>query len=355
MSETAERCGRVDEGVAILAIDRFVLEHRLADGRTALERFVAQRKPPLSDTEREMLLGWLDVVESFFEVVRFDGDAVLLHDLVGDLVYRACSNIGREGLSSLREGAFLVGRIVPVHPATDAWMLSGYFTTLPASAGQAVAAAAAERITERPELLRRNPALVRKAREILAEHRADFIDQLGSDLVVLPPNEAQEALREHYRRQQQRAMATSGATKGERTRNAGPAPAVSLPADMLEADSVALIYDEVEGLGHYRDFGRLDELFADPGLARRDRTYLAQLRDYLNDDSISPMPIRRLVQRHPDGADRVFRALLRKPGFSWERDGEDLLRRRKKAHFEREPTPGITTVGERLAELLRTT
>jgi hypothetical protein len=113
------------------------------------------------------------------------------------------------------------------------------------------------------------------------------------------------------------------------------------------------VYDEVEGLTYYRDFGRLDALFADPSLTR-DRRYLTQLREYLQDESVSPLAIRRLVQRHPDGADPVFRALLRKPGFSWQRDGEELLRRRKDTYFDREPAPSISAVGDRLVELLRT-
>ena len=119
--------------------------------------------------------------------------------------------------------------------------------------------------------------------------------------------------------------------------------------ELLGADSVALIYDEVEGLNFYRDFGRLDALFADPTLAR-DRTNLGRLREYLRDESVSPLAIRRLVQRHPDGVDPVFRTLLRKPGFSWSRDGEKLLRREKESFFDREPTPSISIVGGRLAE-----
>ncbi|MGI8305798.1 hypothetical protein [Saccharopolyspora hattusasensis] len=80
-----------------------------------------------------------------------------------------------------------------------------------------------------------------------------------------------------------------------------------MPEELLAADSVALIYDEVERLNYYRDFGRLDALFADPGLAR-DRTYLAQLREDLNDESVSPLAIRRLVQqpvRHHGPQDNV--------------------------------------------------
>ena len=42
------------------------------------------------------------------------------------------------------------------------------------------------------------------------------------------------------------------------------------------------------------------------------------------------------------GVDPVFRALLRKPGFRWERDGEALLRARKKAFFDADPMPTVT-------------
>lgn len=352
--ETADRYGCLDEGNAVLAVDHFALQHRLSDGRTVLERFVAQRRPALSDDEREMLLGWSDVVEACFEVRRFDRDAVLLHNLLDDVIYRVYSNMGRTAFATLREGMFFVGRIVPLHPATDAWLVTGHYSPFPKSARRQIATAAAEQITTHPELLRRNPAMLQRAWEAQAEHRADFIDQIGADMTVLPSHDAQETLREHYRRQQQRAMAGLDAKTARRAAKTAPAGLGQLSEELLAADSIALIYDEVEGLTLYADFGRLDALFADPTLTR-DRSRLAQLRSYLDDDSISPLAIRRLVQRHPDGTDPVFRALLRKPRFSWQRDGEKLLRRHKKAFLDREPTPSISIVGERLTELLRAT
>jgi hypothetical protein len=340
----------------VLVVDRFALQNRFSDGRTLVERFVAQRRPRLSDHEQEMMLGWRDVVEGCFEVRGFDGDAVLLHNLLDDLVYCVYSNMGRRVFTKLGKGMFVIGRIVPVHPATDAWLVSGHFAGIPKSARQQMARIAAEQLTARPEPLWRNPAMLRRAWEIQAEHRTEFIAQVGSDLVVLPPLQAQEALREHYRRVQRKAVENLGAKVAKHAAVTGPISEEMgrLPNELLDADSVALIYDEVEGLNFYRDFGRLDALFADPALAR-DRTNLAQLREYLHDESVSPLAIRRLVQRHPDGADHVFRALLRKPGFSWSRDGEKLLHRHKKPFLDREPTPSISVIGERLAELLRTT
>ena len=352
--EAADEDGALDEGTAIQAMDSFILQRRLSDGTTVLERFVDQRRPPLSDDEREMLLGWHDVVDGCFEVRQFDGDAVLLHNLIDDLVYRVHSNMGRKGLARIRTGGFVVGRIVPLHPAIDVWMLSGTYTPFPKSARQQVAVAAAQQVTAHPELLRRNPAMLKRAWEIQAEYRADFIDQVGADTIVLPPAEAQETLREHYHRQRQRALAVLDAKTAKRKSKTGPTAEqlARLPEEMLTGDTIGLIYDEVEGLNHYRDFGRLDELFADPALAR-DRTRLTQLREYLDDTSVSPLAIRRLAQRHPDNVDKVFRTLLRKPGFTWARDGENLLRRRKRAFVVEDPMPSISIVGERLAELLR--
>jgi hypothetical protein len=354
--DAADQHGCVDEGTAVLTIDHFALQHRLPDGRTVVERFVAQRRPQLSDDEQKMMLGWRDVVEGCFEVRRFDGEAVELHNLLDDLVYRVYSNVGRGAFTRLRRGMFVICRIVPVDPGTDAWLISGHIAAYPKSARRPLAQTAVQQITAHPELLRRNPALLRRAWELQAEHRTEFIAQVASDLVVLPPHEAQETLREHYRRLRRKAAARLEGKAAKRAITIGPAPEEigQLGDELLGADSVALIYDEVEGLNFYRDFGRLDALFADPTLAR-DRTNLGWLREYLRDESVSPLAIRRLVQRHPDGVDPVFRTLLRKPGFSWSRDGEKLLRREKKSFFDREPTPSISIVGGRLAELLGTT
>ena len=356
LSDAADRRGHLDESAVVLTIDHFALQYRFPDGRAVVERFVTQRHPPLSDDEQAMVLGWRDVVEGCFEVRRGDGDAVELHNLLDDVVYRVYSNLGRGALSQLRRGMFVICRIVPVHPATDAWLVSGHVEAFRKSARREIVQIAAQQVTAHPELLRRNPVLLERAWEVQAEHRREFIDLVGSDLVVLSPHEAQETLREHYRRLRRKATARLEGKAAKRAATTAPTPEECgrLPDALLDADSVALIYDESEGLHYYRNFGHLDALFADPALAR-DRANLSQLREYLHDESVSPLAIRRLVQRHPEGADPVFRALLRKPGFCWSRDGEKLLRREKEPFFDREPTPSISIIGKRLAELLGTT
>jgi hypothetical protein len=187
-----------------------------------------------------------------------------------------------------------------------------------------------------------------------AEARADFIEVFGTDMLVLDPGETPVRMREYHRHRQDKSLAELGDEAAAQAINGRPSldELSSLPEELCDADTVAVIFDENEGLCYYADFGHLDALFTDPALAR-DRTCLSRLRQYLNDDSVAPMVIRRLVQRHSDNADAVFRALLRKPTFTWERDGEELLRRRKADHFAHEPLPSLTPVGARLAELLR--
>jgi hypothetical protein len=351
--DAADPDGCLDEATAISVIDRFALQHHLSDGRTVLERFVAQRRPPLADEERQMLLSWQDVIEAAFEVQRLDGQAVVLLCLFDDLVYRVHSNVGRRAFAQLRKGMFVVCRIVPVHPDTDAWLISGHLAAYPKSAARQIAQATARTLTGNPHLLRRNPDRLRRGWQLQAEDRAAFVELAGSDLVILPPEQAQSLLIEHYRRRLAKTTAELSGRATRRARQAGPAPEElgRLPQELLEAHSVGIIYDETEGLNHYADLGQLDALFADPRPAR-DRTSLARLREYLNDDSVHPMVIRRLVARHPESADHVFRTLLRKPSFHWEQDGEQLLQRRKKHFFNREPMPSITPVGERLTQLL---
>jgi hypothetical protein len=347
LESAAQQHGELDETQTVLITDYFALQEPLPDGNTVVEQFVAQHQPPLPDDEREMLLGWRDVVEGCFEIDRFEHGGVLLHNLVDDLVYQVFSNLGRKTFADLRKGMFVLGRIVPVHPDTDAWLVSGHLSTFRKSAAPEIAQTALDILGSNPELLHRNPELLRRAWALQAEDRADFVELFGTDLVALPPQEAQQKLREHYRHRVSKAAAASGIEYDE----ASADELVTLPEELMGAESVALVYDEVEGLNYFRDFDRLDALFADPSLAAQD-AYLARLRGYLNDGAISPLAIRRLAQRHPDGADQVFQTLLGKPDFSWPRDGEALLRRHKSAYLDGEPAPSLAAIGDRLNELL---
>ncbi|MFJ9447756.1 hypothetical protein ACIRRH_38855 [Kitasatospora sp. NPDC101235] len=341
---------RLDEDEAIRIIDHFILRFRLPDGSTVVDRFVAGRRD-LTGADRAMLLGWRDPVEGIFEVRRKDGDAVVLLNLVDDLEYRTYSNVGREAFRGVSKGGFLHTCLVPVHSADGAWLISGMMSHYPKSSATGIARAALQLATSHPSLVFRNPAKIEQGWHSMREDRAAFIEFCGSDELVLPPAEAEELLDSYYRHRQQAAVAGHPDRVRGRQLPGLDFPAFELPQGLAASDTVGVIYDDVDGLNFYLDYGMLRDLFADPALPGR-KQHQDLLRVYLREESIAPLPIRRLAAAHPETVDEVFRKLLRKPGFTWTEHGDELLRRRKPWYYESEPRPGVSVIGERLGELV---
>ncbi|GGW40993.1 hypothetical protein [Streptomyces xantholiticus] len=341
---------QLDEGEAIRIIDHFILRYRLPDGSTVVDRFVAGRKD-LTAVDREMLLGWRDAVEGIFEIQRKEGDAVVLLNLVDDLEYRTYSNVGRAAFRGVSKGGFLHTCLVPVHSAGGAWLVSGAMSSYPKSSATEIAQAALHLATSQPELVFRNPEKLEQGWQRMREDRAAFVDFCGGDELVLPPAEAEDLLNAYYRHRQEAAVAGQPDRARGRRLSGLDLPFFELPRELAGSHTIGVIYDQIDGLNFYADYGMLRDLFADPVRASRGQ-HQDLLRTYLREGSIAPLPIRRLAAAHPETADAVFRKLLRKPGFTWSEHGEALLRRRKPWYYANEPRPGVSVIGDRLGALL---
>ncbi|MBV2361964.1 hypothetical protein [Streptomonospora nanhaiensis] len=339
--ETAE-----DGAVASQLIDSFLLEHELAGGGTVLDRFLAAR-PDLGDEDRAMLLSWRDPVEGVFRVDAREGAALVAFNLVDERTYRMHSNLGEDGSAAVAVGDFLVTRLVPVG---EDWMISGEPVAFAAEDAADVYEIAEELAWHHPEQVFRNPEKLAEGWRLQAEHRASFIELFGSDEVVVPAAELADRLEEldrhHYERTREPGDPEWAEVAGE-----GGSRADLRVEEWEEAETAGLVYDPEEGLGVYADFGLAEEAFADPDLVVK-RRYREVISMYVRDATIPPVPVRRLAARDTAKADRVFRTLLNKPRFSWERDGEDLLRRYKPEHYAHPPLPlmmpppGYTSAGE---------
>ncbi|MCA2186363.1 hypothetical protein [Nonomuraea cavernae] len=324
-----------DEAAAFLPVDFFAHQHRLPSGETVVDRFVAERAG-LDRSDVELLLSWKTVVEGVFEVRAVDGPAVLLFNLVDELVYRAFSNLGEGAFESLTPGMHLVGRLIPL--GAD-WLISGTPAVHPAEARETLGSVAAHVALANPAWVFRNPVLLAQARETQREQRRCFVGYFGTDLVVLEGADVAALMRAY--------LAYQAARLGGE-----PPEALELPERVTSADTVALIFDELGGLGYHVDFGRLEEVFEDPRLIVR-RQYRELLTTYLRDESVSPVPIERLAERDPAKAGAVFAGLLNRKGFDWERSGELLLRTHKPGYFSEPPLPTVTPMTAAIAEHLR--
>ncbi|HEX6523921.1 MAG TPA: hypothetical protein VF070_28555 [Streptosporangiaceae bacterium] len=338
------------EDEAIDAVDRFALLYRLPNGKSVLDQFLASW-PDLSPADREMLRGWRDPVDGIFEIRGRDGDSLILLNLVDDLEYRAYSNMGPVAFRPLPKHGFVYARLVPIGPVPDAWLISGSMRAYRKSDAERIAEVALELATRMPELAHRNPENVEQAWRQMRAERAAFVEFFGRDELVLPPAEAEERINAFYRHRQGAALARRPA--GGRPPNIPgvDVPAFELPPELADADTIGVIYDEIDGLNFYNEYGMLRDLFADPALAS-DKRYADVLRGYLRAETIGPLPFRRLAVSHPHTVDAVFRKILRQPHFTWADHGEALLRRRKSWYFEHEPRPDRAVIGARLSELI---
>ena len=328
-----------DESLFSMVLDHFLVQHKLASGTTVVEEFVAAH-PELSDAERDMLLGWRDVVEGTFDITGKEHDALVLFNLVDELTYRARSNLGRKALKPLKTGMILVARLVR---AGDDWMVSGNPAAFPAPARAHMLAAVAEYAMSNPEAVFRNPAKLAEARRVLAEQQQTFIDMFGADLIVVPGAEVPGKVEAFHRRLVQQARP-----------DADPPQSVPLefPGQVLAAANVGIHFVAGEGLSFYPDYHLIEELFSNP--ARMSRPgYREALSGFLRDPDTSPEPLRRLAARDPAKASTVFARLLkRKRGFSWATDGEDLLRRSKPRYFDGTPLPRTVPLSGLLSDAL---
>lgn len=138
----------------------------------------------------------------------------------------------------------------------------------------------------------------------MREDRAAFIAFCGGDELVLPPAEAEDLLNAHYRHRQEAAVAAPPSRARRKRLPGRDLPFFELPSELADSDTIGVIYDQVDGLNFYADYGMLRELFAYPSLAGR-RRHQDLLRTYLSEESIAPLPIRRLAAAHPETVDAV--------------------------------------------------
>jgi hypothetical protein len=330
-----------DESELVSALDYFLLQHELRSGMTVVERFVASRRD-LPEHERELLLGWRDVVEGIFEVKGRDGDALIAENLVDELTYRVYSNMGPSVFRPLATGDFLIGRLVPIGPD---WLVSGHFVGYRKRERPAILRAAYEVTMQCPASAFRNPDKLANAQRLQKIEHDRFVDFFGDDFVVVPGAQLTQRMRAFYKFCGEQTLAElSDAGKEPLGR---PFHTPTYPADLVASDAVAIIHDEVDGLDLCAEFGLVQEAFADPGLLRHPE-YRRRVRDYLDDDTISPVLFARLAARDTGKADEVFRKLLGRKHFDWTIDGEKLMRRRKPQYFEQPRLPSMIPIGERL-------
>jgi hypothetical protein len=318
-----------------------------AGGLGLVERFIGTQRG-LTRDERDLVLDWADnSVRGIFEVKSAGGDPrgpVTVLNLVDDLDYAVYGLDPRPA-----DGDFLAGTLLPLTRDDSAWLAAGGETRYPGEDGRQVARLAIDLATREPDLVFRNQEKAEQGWMYMRRDREEFVAFFGTDELVLPVLEAEGRLNAYYKVRRDSALAARGRHRA--VSEAGETTFV-MPEGFFEFDTVGIIYDELDGFVVVPEYGMLRELFADPALAE-DREHANVLRAYLREDTIPPLPLRRIAAAFPDHVDPVFRRVLGNRNFEWMSNGPGLLKKRKPGYYESEPTPGVAVLSDRVMALSR--
>ncbi len=325
-----------------------------AGGLAAVERFIGTQRG-LSRADRDLVLDWADNnVRGVFEVRPAAekpaagtpaAGAVSALNLVDDLDYLVF------GLTAgvTEPGGFFAGTLLPLADDDSAWLAAGDEIGYPRADARQVARLAVDLATREPELVFRNQEKATQGWAYMRRDREEFVAFFGADELVLPTLEAEGRLNAYYKMRRDSALAARGRHRA--VSDTGETTFV-MPEGFFEFETVGIIYDEIDGFVVVPEYGMLRELFADPALAA-DPRYANVLRAYLREDSIPPLPLRRMAAAFPGNVDAVFRRVLGNRNFSWSQNGSGLLRKRKPGYFRADPTPGVAVLSDRVLALAR--
>ena len=331
-----------------------------AGGLPAVERFIGAQRG-LGRADRDLLLDWAgNHVRGVFEVsgiARRDsaGEAVIALNLVDDLEYRvyglgpAVAGDGDGG--AVTTGGFFAGTLLPLAEDDSAWLAAGDEIGYPEGDARQVARLAIDLATREPDLVFRNQDKATQGWAYMRRDREEFVTFFGGDELVLPTREAEGRLNSYYRMRRDSALAARGRHRA--VSDTGETTFV-MPEGFFEFDTVGVIYDDVDGFVVLPEYGMLQAMFADPSLAA-DPVHANVLRAYLREDSIPPLPLRRMAAAFPGNVDAVFRRVLGNRAFTWSQNGVGLLKKRKPGYYDAEPTPCVAVLSDRVMALARGT
>lgn len=308
----------------VSSVEQLLFEFTYDDGSTVLTRFLGRRH--LDAEDQSLVEGFSRGLSGLFEVVEPGIDVFRLRSVLDDLEYVVAATMPGV-IGSLKPGSFLRGRILPV---ADVWILSGLSERFAASARPEIADLAMRVILANPALSLSNPELEESARRHTATLHATFLAQFGSDVAVRPAVVVGETyatlLEATCPEAEHRPWVRKIALGAVESADFDPSLKVALFSHPEAGVSFYVRYDEVAAAFSMSD------CVEDP-----ERVELVV--GYLDDATIPPWVIERLVADAGPVADTVLGAVLGRPEFRWATDGAALMDERKPSYAQQSILP----------------
>lgn len=340
-----KRLGKTDppesEGEWIDFLDWFILEYELEEGGTIAELFVEHHREIMSDDVLDLVQGWEDVIYGLFEVKGVSGYGIDMKNLLNEREYRVFSSalIDRHGFGP---GDFLYARIVP---AKGFHLFSGSVKSFLGDGMNSeelrakVYQEAIKTQARNPRFaFKDNPEKLQKSRDVCRKYYEAFVRHFGADEVI----GAGKNILTQYQGFIKRLVGDLRDTSKE-DKDAPLSPEVELSDKILASDDVGMLCDPMEGIFFLNDYGWFIDVFRAPEQHMGEEKAEELVLGYLESDSISDVPFRKMAERFPENFRRVIEHFQaqEEDGFD-STDLEDLMWEFKPWTFNK--LPGIVTV-----------
>jgi hypothetical protein len=337
--------------------DWFVLQYELNNRKTVAQRFTEHYKNYLSNDVHRLLKDWNQVIEGLFEVNGCDNGKTYMKNLINEREYSVYTTASWEK-AELNSGDFVFARIVP---AMGFHIFSGALSIIQSDGSQRQRAGiyktAVDIQMQYPaKAFQDNAKKLQKSRQAVRNQYDDFMTFFGTDEVLGNGNEILQQYQAFFDYQAfEKVNPDTGLTPAafyeQDTGKAYKPPIVQLPEEVLENEDVAMLCDSEEGLSFLIQYRQFLDIFKDPDmhLGRFEAEDL--VLGYLETESISDIPFKKVAKRFPGNFKKVMEYLGGQKGFGAV-EIDDLMREFKPHSFNKLPTT-VTILDSEMTYLAR--
>jgi hypothetical protein len=191
---------------------------------------------------------------------------------------------------------------------------------------------------------RDNEEKIRRGFELQKEDRELFIEYFGSDEVLTEGRKLPALAAEfmNYRL----SKVTKPLPEGYKP------PEMHFPKGLLKSKDVGIVFDELSGQHYLINYGIILNVFQRPDELKIQR-YKRDILKYLEDQTISPHVLRRLLFKYPQNSEFIIRKILDRPEFGLEKDFDPLMDEFKPSFRGKRIYPYILPMSPKFVKAMR--
>ena len=290
-------------------LDWFLYDWFDEDGEGTIVRYLDEQ-PDLDDTDREILLNWLESINSVFEIVSTAKNSVKLKDLDGSDYYMVKTRLVR---NPFKPGDFIIARLLPLG---NNLIFSGLQFLMP-DRESALAWLEMRQAFDAFD----SPEAIEKAQR---EQVAAFCELFGCDELTVPSAKLNSTLQRfqryliNERRDPETGMTPAESFRQELGQELNVPDLAPLPDPVTNASEVTILCDDFDGIVLLPDFSRFKRVFETDKPEKQVPDWKDLVWTYIKDPDIPIVAFERVAEDFPVRVEKVLRSLIGDKEFSLE-------------------------------------